>query len=103
MRCGSSETTAELLLRTSLENVQSETAGASRSPYTQSMQTDHLKSALMVTWILTVGILGYLSGTTSLAAWTALGIVSLTFPIVMMKLWRVPAQSMSESIQEARR
>lgn len=57
----------------------------------------------MVTWILAVGILGYLSGQTSLAAWTALGIVSLTLPVVMMKLWRVPAQSMSESIREARR
>jgi hypothetical protein len=64
---------------------------------------DHLKSALIVTWILTVGILGYFSGTTSLAAWTALGIVSLTVPVVMMKLWRVPAPSMSESIREARR
>ena len=67
------------------------------------MRTDHLKSAVIVTWILTVGIVGYLSGATSLIAWTALGVVSLTLPVVMMKLWRAPAQSMSESIREARR
>ena len=67
------------------------------------MYTDHLKTALMFTWILTVGILGYLSGVTSIAAWMALGIVALTLPVVLMKLWRVPAQSLSESIRDARR
>lgn len=67
------------------------------------MHTDHLKLALMVSWMLALGVVGYLTGTTSPAAWTALGVLSLTLPIVMMKLWRVPAQSMSESIREARR
>jgi hypothetical protein len=67
------------------------------------METDHLKSALMVTWIVTVGMLAYLAGSASLAAGTALAIVSLAFPVVLMKLWRVPAPTMSESIREARR
>jgi len=67
------------------------------------MQTDHVKTALMVSWVLVLGMLGYLSGTTSLAAWTGLAIVSLTFPLIMMKLWRLPAPSLSESIRDARR
>ena len=57
----------------------------------------------MVTWIVTMGMLAYLAGSASPAAWTAFGIVSLAFPVVMMKLWRVPAPTLSESIREARR
>lgn len=90
-------------LRSLSHDVQSGTAVACRSAYTLSMQTDHVKAALMGVWILAVGVFGYVSGTTSLAAWTAFAAVSLTLPVVITKLWRAPAQSMSESIREARR
>jgi hypothetical protein len=67
------------------------------------MHTDHLKAALIGAWILAVGVLGYILGTTSLAGWTALAIVSVIPPIVIMRLWRAPSQSMSESIREVMR
>ena len=64
------------------------------------MHTDHVKAALIGAWILAVGVLGYILGTTSLAGWTVLAVVSVIPPVVMMRLWRAPSQSMSESIRE---
>ena len=67
------------------------------------MQTDYMKAALIGVWILAVGVLGYALGATSLVAWTVLAATALTPPVLMMRLWRRPAQSMSESIREALR
>lgn len=67
------------------------------------MQTDRLKMMFMAAWILAVGVLGYLAGMTSFAAWTVLAAVALTPPLVMMRLWRRPAPSMSESIRDVLR
>jgi hypothetical protein len=59
-----------------------------------------MKVAVISAWILAVTVLGYLTGTRSLAGWTLLAAVTLIPPVVMMSLWRVPAPSMSESIGE---
>ena len=67
------------------------------------MHTDHVKAALIGAWILAVGVLGYILGTTSLAGWAVLAIVSVIPPVVIMRLWRAPSQSMSESIREVMR
>jgi hypothetical protein len=67
------------------------------------MQTDHMKVALMGSWILAIGALGYISGATSFAAWLALAVVSLAPPAVMARLWNTPAPSMSESIRDVLR
>ena len=67
------------------------------------MHTDHVKAALIGAWILAVGVLGYILGTTSLAGWTVLAVVSVIPPVVIMRLWRAPSQSMSESIREVMR
>jgi hypothetical protein len=67
------------------------------------MQTDHVKVASIVGWMLAIGILGSISGMTSLAGWTVLAAVLVIPPLVMMKLWRVPSQTMSESIREVLR
>ena len=83
--------------------VQSRTAVAYACPYTQSMQTDHLKAALIGLWILFVGVLGYALGATSLVGWTVLAAMAATPPAMMMRLWRTPSQSMSESIREVLR
>jgi hypothetical protein len=47
--------------------------------------------------------LGYVLGATSLVGLAVLVAMALTPPVVMMRLWRAPSQSMSESIREARR
>jgi hypothetical protein len=67
------------------------------------MQTDYMKAALSAAWILAVGAVGYVSGVTSLVAWTALVVLALAPPAVMMRLWSAPDRSMSESIREALR
>ncbi|MBI4485398.1 MAG: hypothetical protein HY655_05250 [Acidobacteria bacterium] len=67
------------------------------------MQTDSVKRASIVGWLLAVGVLGYISGMTSLAGWIVLAVVAVIPPVVMMRLWRVPSQSMSESIREVLR
>jgi hypothetical protein len=67
------------------------------------MQTNLVKAALMGTWILAVGAFGYVSGTTSLAAWTLLVLVSLAPLAVIGRLWSAPAQTMSETIRKALR
>lgn len=64
------------------------------------MQTDYVKAALTGVWILAVGVLGYVSGTTSFAGWTVVAIVSLVPPAVMVRLWSAPTPSMSETIRE---
>jgi hypothetical protein len=79
------------------------TAVADPCPYTQNMQTNLVKAALMGTWILAVGAFGYASGTTSLATWTLLVLVSLAPPVVMGRLWSEPAPTMSETIRRALR
>lgn len=67
--------------------------------YTQIMQTDFVKAALMAAWVLAVGALGYMSGTTSLMGWTLLAVVSFVPPALMVRLWRAPSPSMSETIR----
>ncbi len=69
--------------------------------YALTMQTDQVKAALIGTWILVVGVLAYISDPTSLVGWSVLAAVAVTPPVIMMRLWREPAQSVSESIREA--
>ena len=71
--------------------------------YALNMQSDQVKAALMGAWILAVGVLAYISDPTSPAGWTILAAVAVAPPLVMMRLWRVPPQSMSESIREVLR
>jgi hypothetical protein len=67
------------------------------------MQTDFVKAALMAAWVVAVGALGYMSGTTSFAGWTLLAVVSLVPPALMVRLWRAPSPSMSETIRKVLR
>lgn len=72
-------------------------------PYTPIMQTEYVKAALMAAWILAVGVLGYVSGTTSFATWTFVAAISLVPPAVMLRLWSAPSPSTSETIREVLR
>ena len=85
------------------EDVQSGTAVGSSDSYTQNMQTDHVKAALIGAWILTVGILGYVVGATSYVGWTVLAATALTPPVVLTRLWSAPAPSISETIRDVLR
>ena len=67
------------------------------------MQTDYVKAVLIGVWALAVGVLGYVVGATTFMGWTLLAAMALTPPVVMMRFWGTPAQSMSERIREALR
>ena len=67
------------------------------------MQTDHLKAAVMGAWILAVGVLAYVLDPGSVIGWSFLAAVAAMPPLVMLRLWRVPQQSTSESIRDALR
>jgi hypothetical protein len=86
-----------------VNDVQTRTAVADACPYTQNMQTDFVKAALMAAWVVAVGALGYMSGTTSFAGWTLLAVVSLVPPALMVRLWSAPSPSMSETIRKVLR
>src|SRR4051812_33925263 len=88
---------------TDVHDVQSRTAVAYAAPYTQSMKTEYVKPALMAAWVVAVGALGYASGTTSFPGWAVVAALSLGPPAAMVRLWRGPSPSMSESIREVLR
>ena len=67
------------------------------------MPTNFMKAALMGAWVLAVGAFGYMSGPTSFAGWAVLALVLLAPPVLMVRLWRAPPPTMSESIREVLR
>ncbi len=69
----------------------------------RGMSIEHVKAASVVLWVMAAGFVGYASGITSLGSWTMLAALALLAPMLAMRLWRVPAQSMSQSIQDVLR
>jgi hypothetical protein len=67
------------------------------------MHTVLVKATLMVGWVLAVGVLGYMSGTTSVVGWTLLAVVALVPAALVVRLWSVPPPSMSETIRDVLR
>jgi hypothetical protein len=67
------------------------------------MQLKYMKATIALFWILAVCGAGFLADLTSPSAWTFLVGFALLPPLVMMRYWKDPAQSMSESIQKALR
>ena len=62
-----------------------------------------IKAVLATGWVAAVGIAGLAGNLNSRSSWTVLAGVAVLPPMVMMWRWNDPPQSMSESIQEARR
>ena len=71
--------------------------------YASGMQLASLKAGLATLWISAALIAGIIGNIDSAASWTALASIAIIPPIVMMWRWNAPPQTMSESIQEARR
>jgi hypothetical protein len=69
-------------------------------PYTQNMQTNLVKAALMGAWVLVVGAVGYMFGAASFAGWTLLAVAAVAPLLLMARLWRAPPPTMSETIRE---
>lgn len=60
-------------------------------------------SAVIAAWVLAVALLGVGLGLASFAGWTALAVVSLVPPAIVVRLWSAPSPSMLESIREVLR
>lgn len=67
------------------------------------MQNDFLKVALMAAWVIVASVLGYVSGTTSVAGWTGVAVLSLVPPAVMAQFWSEPSPTTSEAIRDVLR
>ena len=67
------------------------------------MQLESIKAVIATVWVFAVGITAMAGSFQSLRAWTVLVGVAVVPPLVMTWRWNHPAQTMSESIQEARR
>jgi hypothetical protein len=67
------------------------------------MQLVSLKGVLATVWVSAALIGGIAGNVNSLTSWTVLAGIAVIPPTVMIWRWNAPPQTMSESIQEARR
>ena len=67
------------------------------------MQLVKLRAILAAVWVVAVLIAGFAMSPNSLSTWAVLAGVALVPPVVVMWRWHSPNQTLSESIQEARR
>lgn len=73
------------------------------APYTAAMQSDSMKTMLLALWVLTVVGTGLASGVTAITHWVALGSLAFGPAVVARSLWRAPTETLSESINSARK
>ena len=67
------------------------------------MKKELIKATLTAIWLLAMVVIAYGANITSTANWIALVSFTVIPPIAMWRFWQDPRQTMSESIQEARR
>src|SRR3954451_3657318 len=79
------------------------TARFAAGAYTGNMQLVSIKAVIAMLWILAVTISGIAGNVNSFLLWTVLAGVAVLPPLVMMRWWNAPRQSLSQSIQEALR
>ena len=79
------------------------TARSNAGAYTRNMQLASIKPIIAMLWVSAVVILGIAGNLDSLSSWAVLAAVAVVPPLVMMWRWNDPRQTMSETIQEARR
>jgi hypothetical protein len=67
------------------------------------MQLVSIKPIIAMLWVSAAFIMGIAGNLDSFSSWTVLTGVAVVPPLVMMWRWNDPRQTMSESIQDARR
>lgn len=67
------------------------------------MQPQHMKIAIVVAWLFGLGALASWVNLSSISGWTLLLALALMPPFILMRLWRHPAQTMSQSIRDVLR
>lgn len=66
------------------------------------MQIASWRVQIGTAWFLTIVLVGYFAEMTSARGWVLLAAVALTLPAIILRFWRRPEPSMSESIRDAR-
>ncbi len=79
------------------------TAPFGAGAYSSHMQLKSIKAGLATAWVSAACVAGLAFHLNSVSSWTVLAGVALLPPIVMTWWWNDPPQTLSESIQEARR
>lgn len=67
------------------------------------MTLPQIKVLAVAAWVLVIGAVALLVGVTSTSGWLALAALAIVPPLVAMRFWKRPDQTMSQSIQEALR
>lgn len=67
------------------------------------MQLMSIKPVIAILWMSAAFIIGFARNVDSFWSWTVLTAVAVVPPVVMMWRWNDPRETMSESIQDARR
>lgn len=67
------------------------------------MQPQQMKFAIVAAWLLGLGALAFWVNLSSITGWTLLLALALMPPLVLMRLWRQPVQTMSQRIREVLR
>jgi uncharacterized membrane protein YhdT len=75
----------------------------SAGDYPDLMYSENAKTLFFVAWVIAVALAGYALGGRSVPGWVAVVCVAVIPPLVVRRFWRVPEQTMRESIDEARR
>ncbi len=84
-------------------SVHSGTAPFSDTPYSSGMQLVSLKAVLATVWVSAAVVAGIAGNLSSVTSWTLLAGIAVIPPRVIMWRWNAPPQTVSESLQQARR
>lgn len=71
--------------------------------YTRLMFSEKTKTLLFVAWPIAVLLAAVAIGITSVPNWVEVAGIAVVPPLVVRRFWRAPEQTISESINEARR
>jgi len=88
--------------RDRLSGVHSRTSKTAQSRYTCSMQPKYMKAAISAVWVCALCAVA-LFGHFTFSAWALLVAFAVLPPLVVMRFWRDPIQTTSQSIQEVLR
>lgn len=65
------------------------------------MKLESIKALIVGGWVLGLGAIALSVNLTSVAGWSVLVGLGLLPPLIMLRMWKQPEQTTSESIREA--
>jgi hypothetical protein len=83
--------------------VQFGTAGRRAAGYTRSMSSENAKMLFFAAWPIAVFLVALAIGVPSVLHWLIVAVAAAVPPLVVRHFWRLPEQTVSESIRDARR